>query len=137
MAPPTRNVAIIKALRARVESIPNAPRFVWPADVETDPEGYHIEVAYLIVEPLRIYIDEPDAETLGTLQLVLKHPLKGLIYHRTQQLAGLAAAHFPQDLSFHFGSTCVTVTAQPEISEGFREDQWWKTPIRIRWRSIG
>lgn len=137
MANPTTEVAIWLALKARVKSFATSPALpvFWPGETAA-PTGAHVEVMNIVAPPERVLLKAGPHDRRGTLQLMLKHPLAALQYEVTQELAGKIAEHFPCDLMMRFGSACVRVIAAPEVHEGFRDEGWWVTPVRVRWQSL-
>lgn len=133
MANPTVETAIWMALKSRVQSL-GLP-VIWPG--QTDSSGQrHLTVMNIVAPPARVLIGAGKHDRLGTLQIALRTPLKGFVYEAEQEQAGMIAEHFPADLALRFGGTCVRVTAAPEVADGFRDDGFWMTPVRVRWRAF-
>lgn len=137
MADAKRIVKIWEAIRRRIESFPGQPpEMILPSDIE-EPEGYHWEIGNMMARPIRIFIDDDIHQYNGSLNILIKRPIKDAVWDQEQQLGGAIAEHFQSDTGMMFEDVCVSVVDQPEVSEGYREDGWWKTPVTVRWTHTG
>lgn len=135
MANPTVETAIWQALRSRVQTLPlNAPA-IWPGETAGSADR-HMLVTTITAPPARVLIGAGRHERLGTLQIMLRTPLKSVRYDVEKEAAGVIAEHFPVDLRMRFENVCARVIAAPEVSDGFRDEGFWATPVRVRWRTF-
>lgn len=129
---------IWKALKARCESFPDLrPMMFYPGDLQGVPECRHVEVSQILAAPpeRRTVADGGSHYRRGTLQLIYCVPLKELNYEATRAYAGAWADHFQDGTRLRSADLCVKVVDYPEVGEGYREDGWWKTAIRVRWET--
>lgn len=135
MANPTVETSIWQALRRQVEALPLSIPAIWPGETESSA-ARHMLVTTITAPPARVLIGPGKHDRVGTLQIMLRTPLSGLRHEVEQEAAGVIAEHFPADLRMRFGDVCVRVTAAPEVSDGFRDEGFWATPVRVRWQSF-
>lgn len=135
MANPTVETAIWQALRRRVETLPLSFPVIWPGETDSSG-GRHLLVTTITTPPARLLIGAGKHERMGTLQIMLRTPLKSVRYEVEKEAAGIIAEYFPVNLRMRFENVCARVTAAPEVSDGFRDEGFWTTPVRVRWWSF-
>ena len=133
MADPTKEAAIWMAQRRAVEALSLAIPVVWPGETAA-PVTRHVEIASFTAPPARVLIGRGVHDRIGTLQILVKWPLPGLVAEEPMEFAGIIAEQFPEDRQMLFGPICLRVMEYSAVSDPFRDDGWWVTPIRIRWR---
>lgn len=125
------------AMRDRVASMPGGLPVSFPA-VNFDPNGQaYAEVTTITGRPVpsELRAGRPHLRNI-TLQIVIHQPIKAPnLLEVSKAKAGAIAAHFPQGLDLQVADARLKVIEAPEVSDGFREDGWWLTPIRIRFRA--
>lgn len=128
---------IWKALKAQCEAFPPPrPTMFYPGDLQGVPEGRHVAVDQILAPPERQEVpDGRPHQRRGTLRLRLKIPLRELNYESSLAQAGAWANHFRDGTRLRSANLCVKVVEYPEVSEGYREDGWWVTPIAVRWET--
>lgn len=131
---PTVETAIWMALRQRVEALPLELPIAWPGEVFEPGSAAYLAVQNIVARPARALMSAGPHDRTGTLQIMTMHPI-GTRYEVTQEAAGQIAEHFPCDLRLTFGGVSVRVTEAPHVSDGYREDAYWQTPVRVRWQA--
>ncbi len=132
MPAPKTETRIWMAMRRRVETLPHL--IVWPGQVEM-PTGEHVRVTQIIGEPQNDDLGARKPILRRTLQLLLHTPLTAkAAYEVTQERGAQIAAAFPQGhgAEMTFDGVRVVVTELPLVVEGYRDEQWWITPVRVR-----
>lgn len=131
--------AIWLALKSRIESLPLPYSKAWPGQTFEVPHAGGLPQPYLrigrvSVAPVRqlIAAGKPHERT-GSLMITLVHPLGQDVAVYDQIAAGIAE-HFKDGTEMRYGSVCVSVTAYPHVQEGYLDEAYWVTPVRIPWR---
>lgn len=138
----TIEVAIWLALKARIESRPDplsAIDVAWPAEAYTPKYSGSqilpfIRVGRVSADPVRRQIapGKPHERT-GILVITLVYPL-GQDISVYDQLAAQIAEHFADGTQMVSNGVCVSVTSYPSVMDGFEDNGYWQTPVRIPWR---
>lgn len=123
------------ALRSRIESIPLSPLppRAYPASTYSPTGAAYLSIGGVSIDPQRVFIGRGAHERNGTLGITYIAPL-GQDSSVYTQIAGLIAAHFPDDLKIRYGDICLRVTSYPTIPGGYREGGYWHEPVTIPWQ---
>lgn len=130
---PSVETTIWLAIKSRVDML--SIDKLWPAE-RSVPTREHVSVGRVVATPIRHLIpDGRPHERTGFLMLTHGMPI-AQIQNVAQPIekAGQIAAHFPDGTKMQMNSICVIVTDYPHVAEGYEEDGWWFTPVRVPWR---
>lgn len=133
MTGPTIETAIWLALKSRVDTLSGTK--LWPAE-RTTPAGEHIRVGRVVATPSRHLIaNGKPHERTGFLMLTHCRPLNTISnVAQPTEAGGLIAAHFADGIKMRSHGICVSVPSYPQVMEGYEDEGWWFTVVRVPWR---
>lgn len=131
--------AIWLALKSRVDSLPLPYAKAWPGQTFEVPSAGGLPQPYLrigrvSVEPDRMMIASGKAhQRTGALMVTLVYPL-GQSVSVYDQIAATIAEHFRDGTEMVSNGVCVSVRSYPHVGDGYLDEAYWVTPVRIPWR---
>lgn len=130
MAEPSLDTAIWMAMRQRFEALPYPA--LEPGNTNV-PSVEHIRVSQIKGQPTNDDLGGHKPVRPITLQILLHSPI-GARYLVTQEKGGLIADAFPQGHAdqMEFNGVRVVVTEPAFVIDGYRDENWWVTPVRVR-----
>lgn len=142
MSNPNVQTEIWLALEARLKTLATVPAMalVMPEDLLPQPTNGGALAPVLLVSdmrgrPQRLTIGPEAHLREGVLQISVAWPIAKPINHAALlRLAGDVAAHFPADLRMRSGTTCLSVTEEPDTPAPFAEGPYRYAPVRVPWR---
>ena len=133
---PAIETQIWLALKSGIDSLPLNYPIVWPAETFTAVTSGYIRVGHVSSSPNPELIATGKKHTRrGFLMLTLVMPLDQDTSVFIDQ-AGQIANHFKEGATVHYGSVCVTITANPHVMDGYEDGGYWSVPVRIPWRTF-
>lgn len=125
------------ALKNRIETLPGTRDVAYPAGGYAPTPGTEfLAVGVTSAEPERLLIKAGPHRRRGTLTLTLVQALGQDSAYYIDQAAEIVA-HFAEDTLLSYNGACVRITSRPHIADGYRDSGWWRTPVMIRWESMG
>lgn len=135
---PSVETAIWEAQKRYLETYPGLPDVVlYPDSLQGAPDVVHIEVTQILTDPVKQFVAS-GAPSLrrGTLQILFKDPIaRPLNYSASLERAGQLAAHFTDGTCMRFAGVRLSVVGAPFVGDGYRDEAWWVTPVRVRWET--
>ncbi|GAA4169097.1 phage tail terminator-like protein [Shinella granuli] len=122
------------ALKARIQSLTLSPALpvVWPKGV-APASGKYLRADWVLNRVQRRAVSSDGAQIRpGILQLSIFSPISpSEAAEVDMELAGQIAEHFPTDHRMTFGGVSVRVQRAPSISQAYRTDAYWITPVSV------
>ncbi|WP_257317920.1 DUF4128 domain-containing protein [Shinella pollutisoli] len=122
------------AIKARIQSLTLSPALpvVWPKG-SAPTSGKYLTVHWMPNVTQRRAVSSNGAHRRpGILQLTIFSPLSlNQAPEVDTELAGQIAEHFPTDHRMTFGGVSVRVQRAPSISQAYRSDAYWITPVSV------
>lgn len=146
MAIATVETKIWQALRAQVDVMGaamalevsfNADNFTPPIDAG-QPEPYLICDLIPNVNSRMHHAAGDDNNRLGVMTISVMVPI-ALHYDINVdiQIAGTVATYFNDATHLRFDGQLTSITKAPDVSQRYRDDAYWRTPVTVQWQSFG
>lgn len=125
------------ALKQHIASNVTLP-IIWPLDeFHLDPTKNQVIVSYIpnISERPNLANDSTHYYE-GIIQLTLMSPLNRTLEQILQVAAGLVDV-LPESSRLEFDGVRVYIAKRGDITQTYRDENMWRTPINIRWKQFG